>query len=277
MNVWRIFGKILRVALIVWVGLLVILALSQRSMTYFPTVSDAVTLAREAAQAGLEPWTNASGETIGYHHLASTNDPRPPVAFLILHGNAGYAVHRSDLDRILRQALPNNAVSTYILEYPGYGARQGSPTQEAMLNAASEAVSIIPSRNPLFLVGESLGTGVAAATASSHPERISGLLLLTPFDSLANVAQHHYPLLPIRWIMLDQYPSAQWLKEFPGRAVFLLAENDSIVPPELGRSLYDSFSGPKLLVVAEQSDHNDLVHSLPTTLWRQALEFLLQP
>lgn len=269
--------KSLRVAIFVWVGLLMVLALSQRSMIYFPIVNDAETLAREAARSGLEPWINAVGETVGYRHVASPYDPRPPVAFLVLHGNAGNAIHRGDLARILRESLPNHAVSTYILEYPGYGARDGLPSQEALLEAANEAVSLIPTHEQLFLVGESLGTGVASGTASLHTERVRGLLLLTPFDSLANVAQFHYPLIPTRWIMRDQYPSAQWLEKFPGRSVFLLAANDTVVPPELGQSLYSNFTGPKLLIVAEQADHNDLVHNLPQATWRQALEFLVEP
>lgn len=273
----NVLWKALRVVALVWLGLLLVLALSQRSMTYFPTTGAADALAREAAAADLEPLTNSNGETIGYRHLPSPEDPRPRATFLILHGNAGYAAHRGDLARFLREALPDHAVSTYILEYPGYGARRGSPSQEALLQAASEAVALIPSTSPLFLVGESLGTGVASATAAAHPERITGLLLLTPFDNLANVAQFHYPLLPVRWIMLDQFPSAEWLENYPGRSVFILADNDKVVPAQFGKSLYDKFPGPKLLIIAEQSDHNDLLHTLPLTEWQQTLRFLLDP
>lgn len=267
----------LRVVVLVWFGILVVLALSQRSMTYFPVAGAADALAREAAVADLEPWTNSNGETIGYRHLPSPEDPRPRATFLILHGNAGYAAHRGDLARLIREALPDHAVSTYILEYPGYGARRGSPSQESLLQAASQAVALIPSTDPLFLVGESLGTGVASATAAAHPGRIAGLLLLTPFDSLANVAQFHYPLLPVRWIMLDQFPSMRWLENYPGRTVFILAENDTIVPAPFGKNLYESFAGSKLLLIAGQSDHNNLVHSLTRAEWWQALHFLLNP
>ena len=273
----NVLWKTLRVVALVWFGLVLVLAISQRSMTYFPMTGAADTLAREAIAADLEPWTNPGGEIIGYRHLPSPEDPRPRAAFLILHGNAGYAAHRGDLARLVREALPDRAVSTYILEYPGYGARRGSPSQDSLLQAASEAVALIPSTSPLFLVGESLGTGVASATAAAHPARIAGLLLLAPFDSLANVAQFHYPLLPVRWIMLDQYPSMRWLENYPGRSVFVLAENDTIVPPPFGKKLYETFAGAKLLLIAGQSDHNDLVHSLTQAEWRQALHFLLKP
>ncbi len=267
--------QVLRVVLLVWLGLLAFLALSQRSMIYYPSRHDAASLERAAVSQGFEPWKNPQGETIGYRSLPTPDDPRPPLAVLITHGNAGYAMHRADYAPLLRAAAPGRAVSVYLLEYPGYGARPGSPSQDAFLAAADDALGRIPGDVPVILLGESIGTGVASATASAHPDRVSGLLLLTPFDSLANVAQHHYPLLPVRWIMRDQYPSAEWLRDYQGPVAVILAANDTIVPAQFGQSLHDSYSGPKKLIIAEQADHNDLLHTLPMTAWQEALEFLL--
>jgi pimeloyl-ACP methyl ester carboxylesterase len=261
--------------MLVWLGLLAFLALSQRSMIYFPSKNIPATLEREAAARGFEPWKNPAGETIGYRSLAATDDPRSPAAILITHGNAGYALHRTDYATILRTAAPDRALSIYILEYPGYGARSGTPSQPNFLAAANEAVAQIPQDQPLILLGESIGTGVACATAAAHPERIAGLLLLTPFDSLANVAQHHYPLLPIRWIMRDQYPSEEWLKKYRGPVAIILAANDTVVPATFGQNLYDIYTGPKKLIIADDADHNDLLHTLPSSAWQEALNFLL--
>jgi len=268
-------SRVLGVAILVWLGLLVFLALSQHSMIYYPSRNDAGSLEREARAQGFEPWMSTQGETIGYRSLADPGDPRPPAAVLIAHGNAGYAMHRADYARILRAAAPDRAISVYILEYPGYGARAGQPSQPDFLAAADEAVSQIPDNIPLILLGESIGTGVASATAAAHPDRVKGLLLLTPFDSLANVAQHHYPLLPVRWIMRDQYPSAEWLKNYRGPVAIILAANDTIVPAKFGQSLHDSYAGPKRLLIADQADHNDLLHTLPPSAWQEALTFLL--
>jgi pimeloyl-ACP methyl ester carboxylesterase len=268
-------SSVLGVAILVWLGLLAFLALSQRSMIYYPSRSDAESLEREARAQGFEPWNNALGETIGYRSLAAPGDPRPPAAILVTHGNAGYAMHRADYAQILRNAAPDNAISVYILEYPGYGARSGQPSQETFLDAAREGISQIPDNIPLVLLGESIGTGVASATASAHPERVAGLLLLTPFDSLANVAQHHYPILPVRWIMRDQYPSEKWLKNYWGPVAIVLAANDSIVPAKFGQKLHDTYAGPKKLIVADRADHNDLLHTMPPEQWQQAMSFLL--
>jgi pimeloyl-ACP methyl ester carboxylesterase len=267
--------QVLRVVILVWLGLLAFLALSQRSMIYFPSKNTPATLKREASAQGFEPWTNPDGETIGYRSLAAPDDPRLPAAILITHGNAGYALHRTDYATILRAAAPDRALSVYILEYPGYGARSGNPSQPGFLAAADEAVAQISQDQPLILLGESIGTGVATAAAAAHPDRITGLLLLTPFDSLANVAQHHYPLLPVRWIMRDQYPSEEWLEKYQGPIAIILAANDTIVPARYGQKLHDTYAGPKKLIVADQADHNDLLHTLPPSAWQEALQFLL--
>jgi pimeloyl-ACP methyl ester carboxylesterase len=266
---------VLRVVILVWLGLLAFLALWQRSMIYFPSRHDSASLARDAAARGFEPWTNPAGATIGYRSLPDPSDSRPPAAVLVTHGNAGYALHRADYAAILRAAAPGHGLSVYLLEYPGYGARSGQPSQPDFIAAADEAVTLIPDHQPLILLGESIGTGVATATAAAHPGRIAGLLLLTPFDSLANVARHHYPLLPVRWIMRDQYPSGQWLEKYRGPVAVMLAANDTIVPAKFGQKLHDSYGGPKKLLIADQADHNDLLHTLPAAAWREALDFLL--
>jgi len=270
-----VLSRVALIAILVWLGLLVFLALSQRSMIYYPSRNDAESLEQEAGAQGFEPWKNPQGGTIGYRILPAPEDPRPPLAILITHGNAGYAMHRADYAAILRAAAPDRALSIYILEYPGYGSRSGTPSQSAFLAAADEAVALIPDNKPLILLGESIGTGVASATAAAHPDRVAGLLLLTPFDTLANVAQHHYPLLPVRWILRDQYPSEDWLKQFHGPLAIVVAANDTIVPAKFGQKLHDTYAGPKKLIIAQHADHNDLLHTLPPSAWQEALNFVL--
>jgi hypothetical protein len=75
--------------------------------------------------------------------------------------------------------------------------------------------------------------------------------------------------------MRDQYPSQEWLTNYRGPIAIILAENDTIVPAAFGQQLHDSYAGPKKLIVANQADHNDLLHTLPPSAWQEALGFLL--
>lgn len=271
----RRLWQILAAALLAWLAMTAFLALAQNSMTYFPSRADEATLAQLAADAGLEPWRDAAGYVIGYRSLAPAHDPRPRASVLVLHGNAGCAVDRAGFVPLLRTALPDKALSIHILEYPGYGARAGDPSQDSLLGAAAEAVSLAPAGEPLVLLGESIGSGVAAGVSARNPACIAGLVLLTPFDSLASVAQHHYPLLPVRLLMRDQYPAADWLRTLRNPAVFILAGNDEIVPAEFGQKLHDAYDGPKKLIIAPGAGHNDIVFRLGAVDWRAALSFVL--
>ncbi len=271
----RRLWQILTAALLAWLAMTAFLALAQKSMTYFPSRADEATLAQLASDTGLEPWRDTAGSVIGYRSLAPADDPRPRASVLVLHGNAGCAVDRTGFIPLLRAALPAKALSIHILEYPGYGARAGDPSQESLLAAAAEAVSLVPDGEPLVLLGESIGSGVAAGVSARNSARIAGLVLLTPFDSLASVAQHHYPLLPVRWLMRDQYPAADWMRTLRSPAVFILAGNDEIVPSEFGQKLHDSCDGPKKLIVVPDAGHNDIALRLGTADWHSALSFVL--
>ena len=269
--IWRI----VRVAVLVWLGLILFLGLSQRSMIYFPTKDNAASLQQNAVKQGLDPWINPEGEAIGYQRLPAPDDTRTPVTALIFHGNAGNALDRGYIARILREAMPERAVAIYILEYPGFGARPGEPSQDALLAAANDALKQIPSDTPLLLIGESIGTGVATGTAASHPDRVGGLLLLTPFDSLANVARYHYPLVPVWWLIRDKFPSDKWLTKYQGPCTFVIASNDEVIPAELGTKLYEKYDGPKKILTVQGAAHNDVTGLMSPAEWRAAMNFLL--
>ena len=266
-----------RAIIIIIAVLLVFIAIAQRSMIYFPMRSDAASLDAEASRAGLLPWRDGAGEMIGWQSPAAQGDTRPPASILLLHGNAGYAVHRAAYLPTLREAAADRAISVFILEYPGYGARPGKPSQKSHIAAAQEAFGCLPRNAPAIVVGESIGTGVACALAAEAGGRVVGLILLTPFDSLVAVAKHHYPLLPVSWLLRDRYPSVDWLRRYHGPVVVMLAGRDQIVPTETGRRLYESYAGPKLLLTAPGADHNEVLAQLPAADWHAALRFTLEP
>jgi pimeloyl-ACP methyl ester carboxylesterase len=270
----HILGKVIRAVVLVWLGLLLFLGLTQRSMIYFPLVENQTSIEREAAAKGLRAWRNSSGKTIGFCSIApSSGHPRASV--LVFHGNAGHAMQRAVYIPILRDASPGTAMSVYFLEYPGYGSRIGSPSQETLIAAARDAVAQMPADEKLLLLGESLGSGVACAVAADQPNRIHGLLLITPFDSLSSVARHHYPLLPVDWVLLDRYPTAEWLDKFSGPCVFVLAAEDTVIPPECGAKLNEAYGGPKKLITVQGATHNNLRDMMTPSEWRDTLEFIL--
>ncbi len=261
---------IFRLIAILAVPYLVLLAgvfLSQRRFLYHPSQSTAEVMLKNAAGCGLQPWRNLSGLIIGWHQLTTTN--RAQFRILILHGNAGDAVDRIDYAQSLK---PVADCDVFILEYPGYGARPGSPSQTSLCDAADEAILLLEKDGPIYLIGESLGTGVAAYLAGRHPQAVSGVLLIAPYHNMTDVAQHHMPIFPVRWMLWDRFPAAAFLQPYHGPVAVLLAGRDEVIPNQFGRRLFEGYSGPKKVWTVPDAYHNDLPDQ-PASWWRELTAF----
>lgn len=248
--------------LAVYLGICLFLFLRQREMMYFPAHSGSGEMDLAARALGMERWKGPGGTRHGW----KTGDGEG-VPVVIFHGNAGNALDRGELIQRLRANGVRGTV--HVLEYPGFGDRPGSPSESELVTAARSALESLG--EPAVVIGESLGTGVAAQAIA--PQTTRGLLLITPFDSMVNAAAHRYPWVPVRLLVKDRYDSMAALAAWNPPTVVLLAENDTTTPPEGGRRLYEALSGPKLLRVLEGAGHNDVVGGLSDREWREALVF----
>ncbi len=81
-------------------------------------------------------------------------------------------------------AALENDVNTVSYDLPGFGARAESvadPDALSLDSLAAEAGEILDGIDtPVIVVGQSMGTQVAELVAAAHPERVVGLVLLTP-------------------------------------------------------------------------------------------------
>jgi pimeloyl-ACP methyl ester carboxylesterase len=258
--------------LIVLIGLVLTLYLIQRQFIYFPTRQDLHQAELEAKQQGLEPWLH-EGQLIGWQ--APYPDGNASGSVLVLHGNAGAAIHRTYFRDLFQSPALDARFDVYLLEYPGFGPRPGSPSEASLLQAAGEAINQLQqgSPKPILLVGESLGTVVAAIAGSRKSEAVQGMLLVTPFPNLVVLARQHYPWLPA-WFLRDGFRADQALSAFPGPVAFLLAGQDTIAPPSLGQAFFDGYPGTKRLWVDANAGHNSIAYSPNRTLWRQVLAFM---
>jgi pimeloyl-ACP methyl ester carboxylesterase len=232
--------QIAGVLLAVYACLVVLVYFRQRAMLFYPT--------HYPVRSGvLAPWTD-NGRVIGF----SREVPAPLTIWLMMHGNAGQA---ADRDYVLHRMSMND--SLYILEYPGYGSRKGAPSMDAINRAASEAYRILRSRypdHPVGVIGESIGSGPACALAREAvpPDKI---VLVVPFDTLANVAARHFPFFPVRLLLKDAWDNVASLKTYTGPVEIFGALNDTIIPADHARALAAQVPGAQLIII--DSGHND--------------------
>lgn len=108
--------------------------------------------------------------------------------------------------------------------YRGYGKSTGKPSEEALFHDALVIYDTLVASgfiDPKYtiIIGRSLGTGVASYLASKRPS--SGLVLITPFDSLESVAQEKYAIFPIPILLKHRFLSTSYLKNFHGRSLII--------------------------------------------------------
>ena len=264
---WRRWGKLaLWTFFIGYVMMLISFTLLQRYLIYVPTQLTPQMADEIAAKSGFVAWRNEAGQLIGWKLPAS---PTPVGSILIVHGNGGWALNRAYMAKPIHDAAP---LDVYILEYPGYGARRGSPGETSLLSAADEAFENLPKNLPVYVVSESLGTGVAAHLAQKFPSDVAGLAMFVPYDKLASVAANHVPFLPAYFLLWDRFDPVDWLKDYHGPVKVIVAGSDEIIPPKLGERLYDSYNGPKILQVIPGARHSGTTGE-PPDWWRELLAF----
>lgn len=178
------------------------------------------------------------------------------MAVLVAHGNGGNIADRAGF----AAQLAARGLAVLLLEYSGYGGNPGSPSEEGLALDAEAAVAALrdlghpPERTVYF--GESLGTGVVARLAVTHPP--AGVVLRSPFTELADVGAHHYPFLPVRAILTDRFPVKDNLARVTAPVVVIRGDRDSVVPTELSRQV--AAAAPTLVdEVVLTADHNDPV------------------
>jgi uncharacterized protein len=217
----------LRIIIAVLIGMVVVVVgciAFQRKLLYYPT--------HHHEKNGLSDWFY-EGQLIGYAREVST----PRNVWLMLHGNGGQAS-----DRVYALSSFSNQDSVFILEYPGYGLRPGSPSIKAINASANQAYEELRKRfphTPVCVVGESIGSGPAALLAK-NPHPPDKIVLIVPFDILSRVAAHHYPFLPIRLCLLDNWDNIESLKGYKGPLEIFAARNDAIIPIVHAKALAES-------------------------------------
>lgn len=261
-----------------YLALLVLLFIFQRSLIYLPTRRSETAMRATAEMLSLIPWRDPSGVIIGWKSPVRPGI-RPANRLIVFHGNAGFALARSHFIAGFAGLKDGTLWDVHLFEYPGFGARPGALGEKSIVRAARAAVMQLASEDqrPIFLLGESLGSGPACALAGAERSSIAGLLLITPYRSLAEVAHHHYPFVPGRLLLRDRWENEPALREFRGPVAFLLASDDEVIPIPQGRRLFEAANEPKRLWVAPEATHNRLPYELIAPWWREVSDFLLTP
>jgi len=227
---------------IAYLGIAVALFVFQRSLIYVPGRSH-----KSPADAGLtgvtEDILTAPDGSRLVTWWAKARPGRPTI--LYFHGNAGDLAARAE--RIVD--FQADGFGVLMLAYRGFSGSTGSPSEAANVADALMAYDALAGKGlsgrDIVLFGESLGTGVATQVALARPAL--GLVLDSPFTSLADVAQGRYPWLPVSWLIKDRHEIIGRIATLHLPLLVLHGEADEVVPVEMGRAVFAAANQPKRL------------------------------
>ncbi|MES2821162.1 MAG: alpha/beta fold hydrolase [Pseudomonadota bacterium] len=237
----RILVSSLLVVAALYLGICIALWVFQRALIYFPqplsgSATDLLTLSVDEARVRV-----------------SVRPHDGPQALIYFGGNAeDVSLNMPGLAR----AFPDHAL--YLLHYRGYGGSSGSPSEEALQRDAQALFDRVWAEHPeILLVGRSLGSGVAVRLASQRPA--SRLILISPYNSLQDIAAAQFPFFPVRWLLRDKFESWKYAPRIRVPTLLILAEHDRVIPRASSETLLARFApGVATLKVVPGADHNSI-------------------
>jgi len=244
----------IRFAAIVYLLVLACLMFLEESLIFFPS---------RYPEGDWQPWgltfEDAWFQTADGTKLHGWFVPHdsPKAVILFCHGNAGNVTHRAD---ILEKLHNDVGASVLIFDYRGYGRSEGKPNEAGILADARAARAWLAKRekiaeSDIVMMGESLGGAVAVDLAAKDGAK--GLVLISTFTNLPDVAAYHYPIFPVRLLMRTRLDAVGQIANYKGPLLQMHGEDDTIVPIRIGRRLFDAANEPKQLLIFPHHDHND--------------------
>jgi uncharacterized protein len=237
--------------------------------TLLPSTPEAADL-RTVSHPGetVEAW-NVDGHYAGYVVTPEAREPRG--TFVVYHGNEESAETKLPLADVFTQA----GYRVVIVEYPGHGRRAGERKIEAAVASSREALSAVLAqwRKPVYLVGESLGAGMASQAVRGNEAALAGVVLITPWDSLASVAAEKYPVFPVRLMLHNALDSVAAVSRFDGPLVIVGAEQDTLIPVGHAERFARAHDHAQLMLLPT-ANHDSWFDVMSPPQWRQILQWL---
>lgn len=156
----------------------------------------------------------------------------------------------------LSEKFPDYAI--YLMNYRGYGGSSGKPAEQVLHADALSLFDKVHAQHPnITVVGRSLGSGVAVRLASTRP--VARLVLITPYDSIENIAAQRLPYIPVRWLLKDKFESWRYAPAIAAPTEIIAAGSDEVIPLANTQALFHAFKpGVATLKVIPGATHNSV-------------------
>ena len=174
---------------------------------------------------------------------------------LYFHGNKGNIFRATYQSRMVQ----NLGYDVFIPDYRGYGKTEGKVWSDNDLlpdaNQAYRFLMTMYDEKDIYLMGYSLGTGMASYVASLH--RPAHLFLIAPFTSLVDIKNQYAWFLP-DFLMRIRLPVIDFMNNVTCPVSIVHGTDDTVVDYKYSKILKSKF--PKVnLITSEGQSHRRII------------------
>lgn len=190
-------------------------------------------------------------------HSEITEEPQSNVV-IYFGGNAEEVSHM--VDHVSRFSH----WSFILMNYRGYGLSGGTPGEASLYADALQIYDYFEDKDVIspghtIVMGRSIGSGIATYLAANR--QVKGAILISPYDSMVNVAKDAYPFLPVNWLMKHRFEAVEHAPRVAVPLYALIALADEIIDPERSRIFIDHWGGETYVTEVPQAGHNTLAQT----------------
>ena len=136
----------------------------------------------------------------------------------------------------------------------------GAPSEEGLLADGRAALDFVASKgvpgDRVVVYGRSLGTGVAVAMAAERD--VAALVVVSPYTSIADIAQSRYWYTPAKWLVLDKFDSLARIGGVRAPILLIHGEKDTVIPVRFARRLFEAAPQPRKGIFLANGNHGNL-------------------
>ena len=235
------------VFILFYLAIILYLFLQQKNFIFFPTKAK-----HNISDKNIRPYS-ITNDTITLHGWMINQKFAADRLIIYYGGNA------EDIFYGAEQFRRYGDTAALLVNYRGYGGSSGSPGEKELFADALEIFDEIQSNyapKKIFLMGRSLGSGIASYVGAHR--KTSGIILITPFDSIESLARRQFPFLPVSFLLQHKFRSIDYVQQFSAPALIIYGGKDRIVPMASTRKLIEKIKDEPTVIFIEEAEHNNI-------------------
>ena len=266
----KFFLSLLRITLAVFVGFTTLLYFNQENMLFPRKELDegfALWARQTFPQSEIKIPAPDGTKLHGWFIQRKTEEKQPLLIYF--GGNATEAT----VFLGFTEYFPQHAIAAF--NYRGYGLSEGNPSEDMIFQDALYLYDVLSKKtnidsNRIYVMGRSLGTGVATYVASQRS--VKGTILISPYDSILALAEEQHPYVPVSLLLKHRFESVKYAPHIKTPALAFVGLIDEVISPDHTDRLIEKWGGQIKKITFPLANHNSIMDEVG--LWKTASEFV---